>query len=142
MLTQKEQRKIAELALIRSIPTKEFDDGKMENGRLKGLFLKLQKLADKELGKLLQWPDQDDIAAIGIKLDEFGRITGWNGKERHVTSMISFCLGMIEESENRINPAIIDTLNKIIDYFERTGKQRQLCYLSGQVAAEKWAGLF
>lgn len=143
MLTQKQQRQLAELAFIRSIADKELDEKKIKNGRLKGLLLKLQKNVDKELTKLSIWPGPIDIKAIEAKLDYLKYSIGPCDEEFSITAMISFCLGFIEESENKIDPVIIDTLNKIIDYFERDVSQgRDFCYRDGQISAEKWEMLF
>lgn len=143
MLTQKEQRQITELAFIRSIADKELDENKIKNGRLKGLLIKLQKTVDKELAKLSIWPGPIDMKAIETKLDLLKYSIGPCDEELSITAMISFCLFFIEDAENEINPDIIDTLNKIIDYFEQNGRQSgDFCYGDGQIAAEKWAGLF
>lgn len=145
MLTQKQQRHLAELAFIRSIADKELDEKKIKNGRLKGLFLKLQKTIDKEFIVLDLWPSPIDTKAIEIKIDKLRDIIGLREEEFSVVAMSSFCLGFIEHTANKINPFIVDALIDIIDYFERGGRSlnnKEIDYRDGQSAADIWIGLF
>lgn len=145
MLTQKQQRHLAELAFIRSIADKELDEKKIKTGRLKGLFLKLQKIVDQEFIILDLWPSPIDTKSIEIKIDKLRDIIGLREDEFSVVAMSSFCLGFIEHTANNINPLIVEVLVDIVDYFERSGRglnNKEIDYRDGQMATDIWNGLF
>ena len=120
----------AELALVRALP----DLSPLHKpGRLKGLYKKLQKAADKELHILPQiTPPEMDI--ISDMIDRFSTSSGWTDKKRHIMTYVSFLLGI---TDGRY-PRITAILNDISDYFERIGKTRQANYWAGDIAMKKW----
>ena len=70
-------------------------------------------------------------------MDEFGRRTGWLGREKHVLTLLSFLLDMVEHSKFEYNGDIVKYLNLIFEYFERVSK-KNICYVAGSIAGEKW----
>ena len=143
MLTQIEQRNLAELAFIRSIADKELDENDIKNGRLKGLFLKLRKAVDKDIARTGLYPSKIDIKTIETKLDTLKYTIGPCDEEFTAIAMISFCFGFMENSDTEISEQVINTLNNIVDYFERAGRLDLTShYQDGQAATDVWEGLF
>jgi len=132
-------RKLSELALIRSIP--DMTIGTLKPSRKKGLFLRMQKAVDKDIRDLPK-PSDDDLSKIWETIEEFGRQTGWLNQTRHIGTLFSFCLEIIERSEFEFNPDIVSIINDIINHLE-DGKDflYQSCWAGG-LAAKKWEGLF
>lgn len=128
-------KKMMELCTVISIP--QFTNGKVSNGRLKGLYNKLEKVITKELEILPKMSTLNRIRVDAL-LEEFFKATGWQGKPRHIATLASFCLEMLENSEFKYNPKIDDILNDIVDYFDRKKKVSGLSFVAGRIAAEKW----
>lgn len=80
-----------------------------------------------------------DTLRIDDVLSSFNQVAKWEGKDRHICTLASFCADVIENSKSRHNPEILKTLNKIIDYYDRKGKLPAPSPWSGLVAAQKWA---
>jgi len=145
MLTRKEQRKLTELAFIRSIADKELDDNAIPNGRLRGLYLKLRKAVDKDIAITGLHPSKIDIHAIEKNLDKLKYAIGPRDEEFQAPAMSSFCLGLLEGpgDHSHVSDPVIEKLIDIIDYFERGGHQDLTRHCQdGQAAADTWEGLF
>jgi len=127
--------KYSELAMIRALP--DFIVGSLNPGRLKNRCEKLLKLVDSELAKLPE-PTYNELNKISDRIKLFGKASGWEGKQRHTVSVVSFLLAMIEESSFSHNQKIINTLNDIFNYFERNRDAKPLCLKSGEIASQKW----
>ena len=127
-------RKTTELTLVRAI---EHLVVEKKNGRLTGLLNRLVKAVDKELGRI-NGLSQSDIDEIGKRINTFAVSTGWLGKQRHLCTIVSFCLAMLDQSEFAYNQKITDILNEIYDYFDRAGKAPYQCNWAGSLAMEKW----
>ncbi len=128
----------AEMAFIRSIY--DLIKGDMKPGRLQNKYLSLQKEVDKSLQNV-RIDAKKELPLIGKALEIFGDKTGWNNKKRSVGTILSFTMGMIEESENTFNDKLLDLLNEIFDYHERILPFSALCYSAGAVATLKWANV-
>jgi len=128
-------KKMTELAMIISIP--EFTKDQVKPGRLKNLFNRLSQTATKEL-EMIPPATISELYDIENLVGDFGKSTGWEGKSKHIITLVSFCLDLIERSEFRHNPRITETLNDIVEYFERSGKSPAPAYWAGSIAAEKW----
>ena len=132
-------RHLSELALIRAIP--DLTIGTLKPSRKKALFLQLQKAVDKDLRK---FPPQSEanLDKVWRIVQEFGKQTGWLNQTRHIGTLFSFCLEIIEKSNFKFNPTISEIINKIISHLE-TGKDFKYssCW-AGSLAYEKWEGLF
>lgn len=129
-------KKMMELATVISIP--KFTTGDVPNGRLKGLYGKLEKVISNELERLPKMSTLNRIRVDAL-LEEFFKATGWQGREKHISTLASFCLEMLERSEFEYNPKITEVLVDIIDYFDRAGKAPAATFWAGGVAARKWA---
>ena len=134
-----ELRHISELALIRAIP--DLTIGDLKPSRKKGLFLRLQREVEKDLA-LLPIPSQYDLDSIWDNIELFGKKTGWLNETRHVGTLFSFCLEIIENSEFKFRPSITETINDIVSHLE-DGKNFFMpsCW-AGSSAYEKWESLF
>jgi len=128
-------KKLIELALIRAIPALVIE--KVPNGRLKGLYKKLILEVDRQI-RYSVMPNSKELFTIGKRLELFGLMTGWSGRPKQVSTMVSFCLRVMEDSETKFRPKIFTILNDILDYFERAGKTVQSSFWAGDLAAEKW----
>ena len=125
---------IGELAMIRAISLTADD---VHQGRIKGLLAKLAVQSQKELNALPEIPE-GDYQMIIDKIADWGEMT-WGHKKVHAVSMVSFALGMIEDSDFKYPANLIKTLSDITDYYDRDGKAPGICFNSGSVAADKWA---
>jgi len=132
-------RHISELALIRSIP--DMTIGELPPCRLKGLYVRLQKWVDKDLHQLPRISNED-LEAIEKIMDQFGEDTGWFGKQKHVGTLLSFCATMIESSEFKFHPRIMETITDIIDHLEAGKDLYFQSFWGGGIAFEKWEKLF
>ena len=132
-------RHITELALIRAIH--DLTIGDLKPSRKKSLFIKLQKEVDKDLAKLPK-PSEDDIDKIWETVEVFGKKTGWLNQARHIGTLFSFCLEMIENSTFRFNPKISETINEIIEHLENGNDFKYQSCWAGSVAAKKWDDMF
>ena len=127
-------KKIAELAMIRAIPLTADD---LPKGRIRGLLARLAKISQKELNSFPEIPKRE-YEMIVERVARWGELT-WGKKKVHAVSMISFALGMIENSDYEYPKRLIETMTDIIDYYDRAGRAPGICYYSGSVAADKWA---
>lgn len=127
--------KLSELTLIYAVGGLYIQD--TPSGRLRNLYQRLINSADKELSKFPKATDRDREQAAAL-IQKWGESIGWLGKEKHVCTAISFCLGVIENSEFDYSPRITETMNEIIDYFERVNKLPAPSPWSGEMAAMKW----
>lgn len=127
--------RFAESAYIRAIP--DLLHGELRPGRLSNLYGKLVKAVDADLVRLPVIGDSDVLVIRDI-IVEFGKRTGWTGKKRHVGTLLSFAIAIIESSEHKHNPKILETLNLIVEYYERKQNFKIICCHAGAIAAEKW----
>ena len=131
---KKLHKRIAELAMIRAIP---LTADNVHQGRIKGLLVKLAVRSQKELNALPEIPGCEYQMIID-RVSDWGEMT-WGHKKVHAVSMVSFALGMIENSDFKYPAKLIKTLSDITDYYDRDGKAPGICFNSGSVAADKWA---
>lgn len=129
---------MTELTFIYSIGALYGEDCK--HGRLKNRYNKLIKLTSSDLQQLFKQSEFDCKVAAGL-VHEFCEAVGWVDKENNVEPVVSFCLCMIEESENKFDPRIVETLNDIAEYFDRSGELTDSDCSTGLFAAEKWREL-
>ncbi len=142
MATESQRRYIVELSFIKTFADQSV--ASVEKGRLQTLMKRLKKEVDKAFSKIRTPLSQKEIQEIGIKLDKFGKITGWDKRGKHYASTCSFCMDLIERSDHHYSKKTIDTLNEIMDYFARQMPWTKLfpCCNSGAVTADKWESLF
>ena len=132
------KRKIAELSLIYMVP--EFCNAK-ENSRLAGLQRKLQTVVLPNLTLLGNFTDTE-LHEITNKIALWGKETGWMDNKKHVATLVSFCLDMLENSPVQYDKKIEQTLIDLADHLENGKELYPLSCVSGQLAAEKWEKLY
>ena len=124
-----------ELAYVRSIY--DLLNSTIKPGRLKNLYTKLQAAVDHDLRRLPPIGDSD-MLLLREKVRAFGKATGWDRKTRHVVTLLSFCIDLVERSKFPHNPKILETMNLIVEYYERQGRVKFICCKAGAMASEKW----
>ena len=134
----KTQKQLAELALIRAIPELALDDD-LKPGRLQSLYARLIKITNKELHKLVT--DDNDIRQAKKIVFEFFQVTGWAEQQRHMVTLLSFAVDMVEQSDFKYSPRIIETLTDIVNYMEQKEAVKGICCWAGGLATEKWRGI-
>lgn len=121
-ISNEEIKHIAELGILKTIP--DFLVEPLKPGRLKSAFLEVEYLVNKEL-QFFYFGNpnvyEDNKEAITYYLDAFGKAANWIGEETHVGAVVSFCLAFLETSHYNYPGELFDSLNKIVDYFERAG---------------------
>ena len=132
-------KRTAELALIRSVP--DLTLGTLPPSRLKGLFERLQKHVDKDLRRRPRITE-DELAVLRVKLDEFSQATGWNRNPKHIGTLLSFCLEIIERSEFKFNQGITEVINQIIAHLEDGKDFHYPSCWGGEVAYNKWEDIW
>jgi len=138
-MNKNQLKTLTELALIRAIP--DLTIGNLKHGRKKSLFRRLQKAVDIDIKKLPN-PSKKELDMIWEKVEAFGKQTGWLHQQKHIGTLISFCLDVTEQSEFRFNRMIVQTLNDIIEYLEAGNDFKYQSCWAGSLAAEKWRELF
>jgi Asp-tRNA(Asn)/Glu-tRNA(Gln) amidotransferase C subunit len=121
-ISNEEIKHIAELGILKTIP--DFLTKPLHPGRLKKAFMEVDYLVNKELKIIYSRNPNvyaDNKNAIAYYLDAFGKAANWIGNETHVASVVSFCLAFLETSNFSYPDKLFDSLNKIIDYYERAG---------------------
>ena len=122
-------KKIAELSLMIALE----DWLNPRPGRLRGLLASIKKAAEDILKRLPAY-SHSDLEEIGLAIDRFERLNRWTMK-KHTLTYVSFLAAVAEKREYT---KITDLAVKIVDYYERDKKAKQLCFMAGVTAAEKW----
>ena len=131
----KKTDKILELALIRSIKTQLKES--LNKGRLKNLLDKLEDLVDIELSFIEKITVKESLYIMDF-VKRFGERTGWEGKEKSVSTLVSFCLTLIESSNFKYNPKIELILKEIFFYLENGNDAKPDSSLSGLLGFQEW----
>jgi hypothetical protein len=132
-------RLTTELALIRAVP--DLTLGELKPSRTAGLVTNLQKAVDKDLRYLPRINDTQ-IADIESIIKSFLLDIGWLDQKRHTGTYLSFCAAMIENSEFKYFPRILESINDLIDHFEKGNDFHVQSCWAGSIAAEKWETIF
>lgn len=96
---------------------------------------------DIDLGRLVRVIGPTDIAKIQSILEQFKTVAKF-GKQKHVGTLVSFCLSLIEKSDEEFDDKIVKMLNLICDYYERVGDLHHASMWSGDLASERWESIF
>jgi len=131
-------RKKAELSILHSVPT--LSDA-VENSRLAGLQRRLQKIVHPII-QGIKGVSAEDMAEVIQKIHDWGIVTGWLQSKRHTSTVVSFCLRMIEESPVKHDPKILEILTALAAHLENSKEMRMLSCKAGDIAYEKWKKLF
>lgn len=109
------KRKLVELTLIFGVPILM---NAKENSRLAGLQRKLQKLVMPDLLTLPGVGDEE-VTFVDNKMEVWFKQIGWWKNPTKVSTLISFCMDMLEESPYKYNPKIIETLDDIAVHLDK-----------------------
>ena len=137
-MTKAEKRKLAELSLVYGVP---IVTQAKENSRLAGLQRKLQKLVMPDLMALPHFEDKE-VAYVDEQVESWLKEVGWWNTPKHVGSLISFCLDMIENSPFKYNPRIEETLQKIAEHLENGQELDDQTIQAGAEIADKWQKIY
>lgn len=137
-MTPTQKQTLATLAMARALP--DFTLEKVPPGRLRNRYLKLITEVDKELRKLPR-ATPADMDELGAKLGDWGKSTGWLGKERHVCTITSFLLAILTDYMPTAG-RVIETVEDIYDYFDRAKKVPAPSTWAGTSAYLKWIAMF
>jgi len=131
-------QKVAELCFIKALPKFIIND--LKPGREKNLVDRLEKAVDISLAKSpqLTWGEMREARN---RMAVWGKETGWYDKEKHITTLISFLLAMIEESQFTFDPKIIECLNNLFEYVDRKYPAKTICMVAGGIANDKWRSI-
>lgn len=130
--------KTGELALIECLPKNVLPTTK--NGRLQNRLIQLQNAVHSEFSRMPYISLREKNQALN-KIMDFGEKTGWDKRERHPVTLISFLLGMVENSKFKYNQKITTLLNEIFDYYERAKQAKNICCVAGALGNEKWEAI-
>jgi len=133
-----QRRKLAEISLIHGIP---IITNAKENSRLAGLQRKLQKLA---MVDLITLPNigEEEATFIDDRIEKWLKEIGWWRNPIHVGSLISFCLGFLENSPFKYNPRIEETLNKIAEHLEQNNELKYQDIQTGTEIINTWQKVY
>ena len=118
LLTVEQKERFAELSLIFALPKLIKNQQNLKGSRLKTIFDRLTKPAERELKKLPK-ASTNDTAYCLDRILEFGQASGWL-RDTDTISGVSFALGLIKSSHYQYPQSIIDALN---DAFERLTRE-------------------
>lgn len=137
-MTKAEKRKLAELSLIYGVP---IVTQAKENSRLAGLQRKLQKLVMPDLMTIPNIGEKE-AAYVDEHVEDWLKKIGWWAEPKHVSSLISFCLDMVENSPFKYNPRIEKTLQKIAEHLEIGKELDYQSIQAGTEIADKWQEIY
>jgi hypothetical protein len=135
----------AELGIMRSIP--DFLEHDLKPGRLKRLFLEIGMIVDGELRKIYHTNTtffEDNKEELAEVLEQFGKITVWgeDKNEVHVSSVIAFCLAILEHTKSKYTPKLIELFVDVLDYYERVQDLDHKDLWEGEQFEKSWSSLY
>lgn len=137
-MTKKQLINVAILAMVRSFPD-QLSEGTAQ-GRLRGLYRKLQKETDRLLGKQPMVGKLDE-KILEEKLTAWAMKTGWRGKGKHPVSVVVFLIGIVSDFI-KDDTKLIAILQNIYDYFDRAGQVYNACLPAGTLASNRFSAIF
>ena len=120
------------LALADYVPPMPKNGGKM-NGLMGQLKSQCIKRLSYMIGRRSMLSEHEKI--VRDKMGEFGKATGWEGKEKHLATYIAFLLALFDKYPES---GIIGALNDISAFLEQGGKSPRACMPAGVTAFDKW----
>ena len=118
MLTRKQHEHISELALIVAVPKLilDIDKKRIKKSRMQGILDRLTKHSIREIKKT----PPPDVRYCEKRLIRFFSSVQWTENSKiDVIVLISFILGVIEESETEYPQSIIDALNDAFEWISQ-----------------------
>lgn len=128
-------RYAAELSLLYAIP---ITSKAKRHSRLENLQLRIQKIADKSMRPKLNTMRHDHNQMLVNAVAAWGKLTGWQGKNKDIGTIACFCAQMIDDSPCKFDREIVLLLGDIIDHLDAAKKFYPLSVYAGQVASDKW----
>jgi hypothetical protein len=126
------EQKCQELALIHCL-------GLIHNakpGRLRNRYDKLTAITARMLEPLnLSW---SEVSRAQNRIETFEAAVGWNKRQRHMLTIVSFVALMMEQSEFKYPDKLWDAINDIVEYYENGRDAKPLCFIAGELAYQKW----
>lgn len=104
---------VIELGLIHAIPN--MCTTNMKPGRLKGIYKRIQALTIKEIYRQPAVGMSKGIM-IGERLLKFAKRMDWEKREVAIEVLLSFVLGLIEDSQYRFSKKLVDNINDAVDF--------------------------
>lgn len=132
-MKQQKIQTIAELAFSQALVDQLLP--KTKTGRLKSLYVKLDKELSIQFRKLKKISDAEKRQAKKLII-QFADLTKWEGKPLHICTKVNFLLAMYDEKEYA--DSIIKILIQIYEYFDRSGFAPKPCEWSAALALNKW----
>lgn len=137
-MLNKKLKEIAEIALVGGIPEIVKD---AKPGRARNLSLAVERATQRMLCRM-PYIGNDEKKMIYDTMSEFGRVTGWEGKERQLTTYLSFVCDLMDRSDVKFDKDVREAVNNLVEYYDRDGKLRDPNVWAGSLAADKWFALF
>lgn len=143
--THKRLMNATELGILRSIP--DFIADEVKEGRLKNRFTIIISIVDEELKKLYSYDPHfftDNYPELTVYAKKFGFIMGIKAKSKediHVASIIGFCLHFLEDSKSTYPKKLYESLQDILDYYERSNNISYTDLWKGTSFYDKWLEL-
>lgn len=134
---QNRLKHMAELYLIYAVPVVT---NAKEHSRLSGLQKRLQKRVLKTLDTLPNHSEEDADLIINV-IKQWGKETGWLDNSKHIGTLASFCVTMMEQSTFNYDPKLYEILTDIIDHLVQGKAFYPASITAGQIAADKWYAL-
>ena len=106
----KTEKIMAEMSIVLLLPESLIP--KIKPGRLKIQMQKLSVLINSELSKMPKMTEEVETL-LGKKITVWGKKTRWYGNEKHIASVVSFMLKIIENSGHEYDNEIFVTLNNV-----------------------------
>jgi len=141
MLTNREKEHITELSMMIAVPKMilKVDRQKIKRSRMQGILNRLQKHAVKAIRKT----PMPDIEYSFTRLFDFFNAVKWSESSQvDVIVLVSFLLGVIEESESYYPPSIISALNDAFEWISEKNVDGELTehLMQAEKAVALWKG--
>lgn len=127
------------LAIIKAFPDMIKGDA-LKQGRLKNLHTKLSKETDIVIHYYIR-PSKTEMKQMQDGITEWTDKTGWENKQRHICTLVSFFVGISSDYMPK-EDKLINLLFEIYKYFEREGNAPAACAVGGCLAMKKWNAVF
>lgn len=139
MLTNKQIEHLSELSLVRALPDMILDRKKINKSHLGNIYKKLQKYTDNII---LSFPKVGTLDRLKIheRIWGFAELAGWEKKEHDVIKLLSFLLGLIDESDFKYPERIIEELNNAFEHITQEEDDINEHLIQAESAVALWKG--
>lgn len=138
MYTNDQLRTFCEIGFLKHLP--DLVKNYHKNSKFGGFLTSLEKECHKIQKRILPTYTIGDMNAASHKLNEFGKITNWNGNQLSPNRMFCFCSRMLSESKHLKHgfDKVTEIMMRLIDYQESRGYITPEHYEDGDWAYTKW----